>query len=83
MLTPNEKSLGQDSKEWKTGRNQALDTMKLVKSYFSEPYGDLENDEDRKQFKDWALYNLDLLLKSYEDELQAGLQKPDIQAPAG
>ena len=63
----------------KTGRNQALDAMKLIRAYFAEPYNDMENDEDKRQFRDWALYNLDLLMKSYEDELQATVQTPDIE----
>ena len=67
----------------KTGRNQSFDTFRLVQSYFSDAYLDLDNEADRQMFKDWCLYNLELLLKSYESELNPGLEKPEIANPEG
>jgi len=67
----------------KTGRNQSFDAFRLVQSYFSDAYLDLDNESDRQMFKDWCLYNLELLLKSYESELNPGLEKPEISAPEG
>jgi len=66
-----------------TGRNQAFDTFRLTQSYFSDPYLDLADPDDQKMFKDWCLYNLDLLLSSFEEELQPGLDKPTIDSPEG
>jgi|SRR5210317_1280188 len=64
-----------------TGRNQAYDTFNLVQSYFSDAYLDLNNDEDKTMFKKWGLYNLKLLLDSYEEELNPNIESPDIQNP--
>jgi len=64
-----------------TGRNQAYDTFNLVQSYFSDAYLDLNNDEDKTMFKKWGLYNLKLLLDSYEEELNPNIETPDIQNP--
>ena len=65
----------------RTGRNQAFDAFRLVQSYFSDAYLDLDNESDRQMFKDWCLYNLELLLKSYESELNPALEKPEITNP--
>tara|TARA_B100001093_G_scaffold447603_1_gene452632 strand:- start:1556 stop:2482 length:927 start_codon:yes stop_codon:yes gene_type:complete len=67
----------------KTGRNQSFDAFRLVQSYFSDAYLDLDNEADRQMFKDWCLYNLELLLKSYESELNPELPKPEIANPEG
>ncbi|QDP62172.1 MAG: hypothetical protein GOVbin1807_171 [Prokaryotic dsDNA virus sp.] len=67
----------------KTGRNQSFDAFRLVQSYFSDAYLDLDNETDRQMFKDWCLYNLELLLKSYESELNPALEKPEIENPEG
>jgi hypothetical protein len=67
----------------KTGRNQSFDAFRLVQSYFSDAYLDLDNETDRQMFKDWCLYNLELLLKSYEAELNPELPKPEISNPEG
>ena len=64
-----------------TGRNQAYDTFNLVQTYFSDAYLDLNNKEDKEMYKKWGLYNLKLLLDSYEEELNPDLQSPDIQNP--
>ena len=64
-----------------TGRNQAYDTFNLVQSYFSDAYLDLDSPDDREMFKKWCLYNLKLLLDSYEEQLAPQLQEPDIQNP--
>lgn len=64
-----------------TGRNQAYDTFNLVQSYFSDAYLDLNNGEDKEMYKKWGLYNLKLLLDSYEEELNPDLQTPDIENP--
>jgi len=64
-----------------TGRNQAYDTFNLVQSYFSDAYLDLNNGEDKDMYKKWGLYNLKLLLDSYEEELNPDLETPDIQNP--
>ena len=64
-----------------TGRNQAFDAFNLVQSYFSDNYLDLDSSEDKEMFKKWGLYNLKLLLDSYEEELNPGLETPDIQDP--
>jgi len=64
-----------------TGRNQAFDTFNLVQSYFSDNYLDLDSSEDKEMFKKWCLYNLKLLLDSYEQELQPQLEEPNIQNP--
>ncbi len=64
-----------------TGRNQAFDAFNLVQSYFSDNYFDLDSSEDKEMFKKWGLYNLKLLLDSYEEELNPGLETPDIQDP--
>lgn len=64
-----------------TGRNQAFDAFNLVQSYFSDNYLDLDSTDDREMFKKWGLYNLKLLLDSYEEELSPQLTAPDIQNP--
>ncbi len=64
-----------------TGRNQAFDAFNLVQSYFSDNYLDLDDSEDKEMFKKWGLYNLKLLLDSYEDELNPGLEQPQIADP--
>lgn len=64
-----------------TGRNQSFDTFRLVQSYFSDAYLDLDNDDDKKMFKDWCMYNLDLLLKNYEDQLASQPEEPNIENP--
>tara|TARA_R110001606_G_scaffold82826_2_gene189531 strand:+ start:4031 stop:4909 length:879 start_codon:yes stop_codon:yes gene_type:complete len=64
-----------------TGRNQAYDTFNLVQSYFSDSYLDLDAKDDREMFKKWMLYNLKLLLDSYEEELNTGLDAPQIDNP--
>jgi hypothetical protein len=64
-----------------TGRNQAYDTFNLVQSYFSDAYLDLNNGEDKEMYKKWGLYNLKLLLDSYEEELSPAGEAPDIQNP--
>jgi len=64
-----------------TGRNQAFDAFNLVQSYFSDNYLDLDSPEDQSMFKKWGLYNLKLLLTSYEEELNPGLEIPNIQNP--
>jgi hypothetical protein len=64
-----------------TGRNQAYDTFNLVQSYFSDAYLDLNNADDKEMYKKWGLYNLKLLLDSYEEELSPNLETPDIQNP--
>ena len=66
-----------------TGRNQAFDTFRLVQSYFSDAYLDLDNEDDKKMFKDWCLYNMKLLLDNYEDQLAAAPEEPNIQNPEG
>ena len=64
-----------------TGRNQAFDAFNLVQSYFSDNYLDLDSPEDKDMFKKWGLYNLKLLLDSYEEELNPGLETPNIENP--
>lgn len=64
-----------------TGRNQAFDAFNLVQSYFSDNYLDLDSAEDREMYRKWGLYNLKLLLDSYEQELNPGIQAPEIQDP--
>ena len=34
-------------------------------------------------FKDWCMYNLDLLLKNYEDQLASSPEEPNIENPEG
>ena len=64
-----------------TGRNQAFDAFNLVQTYFSDNYLDLDSPDDREMFKKWGLYNLKLLLDSYEEELTPQLDTPDIPNP--
>lgn len=64
-----------------TGRNQAFDTFNLVQTYFSDNYLDLDSQDDKDMYKKWALYNLKLLLDSYEEELAPQLQQPNIPNP--
>lgn len=66
-----------------TGRNQSFDTFRLVQSYFSDAYLDLDNDSDKDMFKDWCMYNLDLLLKNYEEQLASQPEEPNIENPEG
>ncbi|MDA7494542.1 hypothetical protein N8467_00590 [bacterium] len=66
-----------------TGRNQAFDTFRLVQSYFSDAYLDLDNEDDKLMFKNWCMYNLDLLLKNYEGQLSATPEDPNIENPEG
>ena len=66
-----------------TGRNQAFDTFRLVQSYFSDAYLDLDNEDDKKMFKDWCLYNMKLLLDNYEAQLAAAPEEPNIENPEG
>ena len=65
-----------------TGRNQAFDAFNLVQSYFSDNYLDLDSPDDREMFKKWGLYNLKLLLDSYEEELTPQLDTPQIENPS-
>tara|TARA_R110000824_G_scaffold150101_1_gene320545 strand:+ start:3327 stop:4256 length:930 start_codon:yes stop_codon:yes gene_type:complete len=65
----------------RTGRNQAFDAFRQVQSYFADAYLDLDNEADREMYKDWCLYNLELLLQNYETELNPGLEKPEIANP--
>ena len=65
-----------------TGRNQAFDAFNLVQSYFSDNYLDLDSPDDREMFKKWGLYNLKLLLDSYEEELIPQLDTPQIENPS-
>lgn len=64
-----------------TGRNQAFDTFNLVQTYFSDNYLDLDSQDDKDMYKKWALYNLKLLLDSYEEELAPQLEQPNIPNP--
>ena len=64
-----------------TGRNQAFDAFNLVQTYFSDNYLDLDSPDDREMFKKWGLYNLKLLLDSYEEELAPQLDAPEIANP--
>lgn len=64
-----------------TGRNQAFDAFNLVQSYFSDNYLDLDSPDDREMFRKWGLYNLKLLLDSYEEELNPGIETPNIENP--
>ena len=64
-----------------TGRNQAFDAFNLTQTYFSDNYLDLDSTEDRDMFKKWGLYNLKLLLDSYEEELSPQLEAPEIENP--
>jgi len=64
-----------------TGRNQAFDAFNLVQSYFSDNYLDLDSRDDRDMFRKWGLYNLKLLLDSYEEELNPGIETPNIENP--
>ena len=64
-----------------TGRNQAFDAFNLVQTYFSDNYLDLDSTDDREMFKKWGLYNLKLLLDSYEEELAPQLDTPNIPNP--
>lgn len=64
-----------------TGRNQAFDTFNLVQTYFSDNYLDLDSQDDKAMYKKWALYNLKLLLDSYEEELSPQLEQPNIPNP--
>jgi len=66
-----------------TGRNQAFDAFRLTQSYFSDAYLDLADETDKQMFKDWCLYNLDLLLKSFDEEIKPDLDKPEIDSPEG
>jgi hypothetical protein len=66
-----------------TGRNQAFDAFRLTQSYFSDAYLDLADPTDKQMFKDWCLYNMDLLLKSFEEEIKPDLEKPQIDSPEG
>ena len=66
-----------------TGRNQAFDAFRLTQSYFSDAYLDLADPTDKQMFKDWCLYNMDLLLKSFEEEIKPDLEKPSIDSPEG
>lgn len=65
-----------------TGRNQAFDAFNLVQSYFSDNYLDLDSPDDRDMFRKWGLYNLKLLLDSYEEELNPGIETPNIENPS-
>ena len=64
-----------------TGRNQSFDTFRLVQSYFSDAYLDLDNDSDKDMFRDWCMYNMDLLLKNYEEQLASQPEEPSIENP--
>lgn len=64
-----------------TGRNQAFDAFNLVQSYFLDNYFDLDNDEDKEMFKKWGLYNLKLLLDSFEEEVNTQIEQPNIENP--
>ena len=64
-----------------TGRNLAYDAFNLVQAYFSDSYLDLSDDQDKSMFKKWCLYNLKLLLKSYEEELDLNAAEPEIENP--
>ena len=52
-----------------------------MQSYFSDNYLDLDSLEDRDMFRKWGLYNLKLLLDSYEEGLNPGVETPNIEDP--
>ena len=54
-----------------------------TQSYFSDAYLDLDNEDDKQMFKDWCLYNMKLLLDSYEKQLAAAPEEPEIENPEG
>lgn len=66
-----------------TGRNQAFDAFRLVQTYFSDSYLDLDNQEDQKMFRDWMLYNLKLLFQNFEESLPTNPEEPNIENPEG
>ena len=66
-----------------TGRNQAFDAFRLVQSYFSDAYLDLDNEEDQKMYRDWCLYNMKLLFKNFEESLPTAPEEPNIENPEG
>lgn len=66
-----------------TGRNQAFDAFRLTQSYFSDAYLDLADPKDKVMFKDWCLFNLDLLLKSFEEEIKPDIDRPEVPKPEG
>jgi len=81
ILNMKRKEFGKGLKGDATGRNQAFDTFNLVQTYFSDNYLDLDDKQDKKMYKKWALYNLKLLQDSYEEELAPQLDEPDIPNP--
>ena len=66
-----------------TGRNQAFDTFRLVQTYFSDAYLDLDNESDKKMFRDWCLYNMKLLFQNFEESLPTNPEAPEIPDPEG
>ena len=66
-----------------TGRNQAYDAFRLVQTYYSDAYLDLDNEEDKKMYRDWCLYNMKLLFQNFEESLPTNPEKPEIADPEG
>ena len=64
-----------------TGRNKAYDSFKNTKSYPLSYYQDLSNQADREEYKKWAIYNLNLLFKGFEQDLKANPDLPNISDP--
>ena len=64
-----------------TGRNKAYDSFKNTKSYPLSYYQDLSNQADKEEYKKWAIYNLNLLFKGFEQDLKANPDLPNISDP--
>lgn len=64
-----------------TGRNKAYDSFKNTKSYPLSYYQDLSNQSDKEEYKKWAIYNLNLLFKGFEEDLKANPDLPNISDP--
>ena len=53
------------------------------KTYFSDAYLDLSNEEDQKMYRDWCLYNMKLLFQNFEESLPTNPEEPNIENPEG
>jgi sugar-specific transcriptional regulator TrmB len=63
---------GQDE----TGRNLALESFSRMEKQINDAYSILNDEEDRRIFRDYLLTNIKLYFDKFEDELSPSVQEP-------
>ena len=67
----------------KTGRNKSFNDYKNIEKSIITAFDGLDNYQDRKTFKDYALVNLKMYFNRFEDELGEALPPADVKMPEG